>query len=125
MRHLKYRCTSEEDQILMYSLIDSLGLPIYGREEALKGEYFKEYPYIGWEEEEFVGWTEEKEDVSSSRREFIKYLSEFELPIIVGLTEDYDAVIKTEGIRVGCQLVTWEKYEELQKAVEKFRNKDT
>jgi len=45
-------------------------------------------------------------------------------PIIVPrVTTDYDASVTTEGVLVGCQKVSWEKWDQLAQAVNKIRSK--
>lgn len=43
-------------------------------------------------------------------------------PIIINGVGDYDAIITEESIQVGCQTITFKKFEELQEAVKKVRN---
>ena len=42
-------------------------------------------------------------------------------PIILPLTEDYDAVVSKEGSKVGCQTITFKAFDELAAAVAKIR----
>jgi hypothetical protein len=42
-------------------------------------------------------------------------------PIVIRLTKDYDAVVSKEGIKVGCQTITFKAFDELVKAVAKMR----
>lgn len=43
-------------------------------------------------------------------------------PVMFGnITPEYTAEIKEEGIQVGCQLITYGKFDELVEAVNKFR----
>ena len=38
------------------------------------------------------------------------------------LTDDYSAVVSIDGITVGCQDITWEKFDELSEIAKKIRN---
>lgn len=42
-------------------------------------------------------------------------------PITVSLTKDHNAVVSKEGIKVGCQTITFKAFDELAKAVAKIR----
>jgi len=46
----------------------------------------------------------------------------FKYPIVVEGLGEYSASIKKDGIHVGCQLITFEKFAELEKAVNKFNS---
>lgn len=123
MSLILYECESKEDQAFMYKIIDFLGLPIYDPKISLKGGYFEDFPCICHSEagNYFISSKHNETAKYLSTKEFLKYLSEFEPTIQI--TKKYTATIFSEGIKVGCQLVTWEKYEELEKAVKTFREK--
>jgi hypothetical protein len=38
------------------------------------------------------------------------------------ITKDYDATVTSQGIEVGCQLVSFDKFDELVEAVKQFKN---
>jgi hypothetical protein len=63
--------------------------------------------------EEFVQWVEGAYEVAKESNSFK----------VNKLTKDYDAQIKENGIWVGCQLVTWEKWRELSVKVAKWERK--
>jgi len=42
-------------------------------------------------------------------------------PIVVSLTIDYFAIVSKEGIKVGCQIITFEAFDKLAEAVAKMR----
>ncbi len=46
----------------------------------------------------------------------------FARPVSIVLTKDYTAEVSKDGIRVGCQLFTFEKFDELAKAVQQIKN---
>jgi hypothetical protein len=42
-------------------------------------------------------------------------------PILVALNEEHSAIVEPEGVKVGCQTFSFDKIEELYKAVQKFK----
>jgi hypothetical protein len=43
-------------------------------------------------------------------------------PVTMQLTDDYSAVVSIDGITVGCQDITWEKFDELSEIAKEIRN---
>lgn len=117
--------------LLLYSSLAEL--PIHNGDEVVTvDEYIEEFPI---EDVKIVGinnhnristWsyvsndTNEKDfSIQSERAKILEYLLSIKSTIIVKNVGIYDAVISKNGIRVGCQNITFEKFQEIVDAVKK------
>lgn len=103
---------------LLLMILRGTGINIAG---SCKG-YDKNYPNMQWDGTEISQYRADETDDTISTKEFIENLFVVEKePISVKITNDYTAEINNKGIEVGCQLITFDKFDELSKKVAEFR----
>ena len=108
------------------SIMQEKGVPIYKGTAVEKN--LEDYPYLVWGDGYFVGWRNPPSDSTIyTLDEFLAKIEEF-VPTIsnkLQITNDYEAEIVEEGIKVGCQLITFEKFEELKTLVVKIKEQNS
>lgn len=114
------KCTPVQLQILVDLVISN---DILTKKEYIDKEYWEKYPYMGWQNDGVGLFIKDAYTIENwiSFDQFAKAIfdaSEHKMQ----LTSDYEAILIEEGIKVGCQIITWDKYDELVKLVTLFKN---
>lgn len=102
---------------------ESKGVRIY--KDTLSGDSFNDYPSLVFLSDQICGCNSPKNDEYKTKitlEEFVQKCESYINLTIVFLTEKYDGVISKDHITVGCQHVSWEKFDELCVKANKFRN---
>lgn len=138
--NVKIKTNSQEQYEKILSLIMALtDFRIPGYESATAKEWAKEYPFEGsfkyvWIKEDGIKTyssnfeplpdsptprynLDNKEDFSK----LVELLFYTKKKVVIEGVDNYQAIISEEGISVGCQKITFEKFAEIANAVEKFK----
>lgn len=132
---MKILTKSKADRLTLLTLLLSLGGKWHGTDsqktaEDVEDKYaFSRYPIVYVENNKELGgygkahidrsithtWPE---DASAIIRSFTKK----EIKIVVKNVGDYEAVINGDNVKVGCQTISFDKIEEIHKAVQTAKN---
>ena len=124
-----YRPTQLQAEIIL-KLAESKGLKFYcTTKDNIKTGRFEEsgYPNIKYSDGVFVGNSSSKDALDEggykilSFIDFLSAIDNHKETVKVNLTDQYRAELKEGGIKVGSLTVTYEKFDELKKAVEQYR----
>tara|TARA_R100001039_G_scaffold10623_1_gene5459 strand:+ start:60246 stop:60734 length:489 start_codon:yes stop_codon:yes gene_type:complete len=122
-----YKPTQLQAEVIL-QMAEGKGLKVY---ESTKYRILQGYStderntYIIYNGKEFIGGN--KNDVDKylfkvlSFPEFIAAIDVYKETVKVQITDSYEAELTEKGIKVGCQLITYDKFDELKKAVKKYK----
>jgi len=110
---IKYNNTNPLYVNILIKALRELNIPIYSEVST----FDPEYPYLGWDGSVItqyveLGGTDGRVIIVNSIEEFIAALT---IPdeIRMKLTDDYEAIISADKVKVGCQTIPFEKVKEL------------
>ena len=125
---LQVKCKNKTDFFACIALFYAMGFP-YNEdttyEDIIKEDFYGQgytIPFIDTDEMDFNSKLEEDLTTyywSKDLDAIIEHLST--KTYRMNLTNQYDAEITSDGIIVGCQTITFEKFEELSALVEKYK----
>lgn len=111
---IKYNNTNPLYVNILIKALRELNIPIYNRTET----FDPDYPYLGWDGSVVTQYIEL--DKSTSSRDIItnsieEFIAALTIPdeIHMKLTDDYNAVITLDKVKVGCQEIPFDKVKEL------------
>ena len=116
---LVFTNTDEFAVNLLISIMKNLGVPIYGESQ----EYDPEYPHLVWDGRcitqsvEISKWRGQINTIEEFVRQFTDMSSK-----TIKLTDDYNATITADKVKVGCQEIPFEKLEEIWNTMLEIRN---
>tara|TARA_R110002051_G_scaffold308116_1_gene379520 strand:+ start:17620 stop:18021 length:402 start_codon:yes stop_codon:yes gene_type:complete len=126
-----YKPTQVQAEIIL-KLAESKGLKFYkDTKDRILSNIFEnsEYDSLYYTRDKFIGFCFSEDSNDPKRLSFIDFLTEIEnhkpevtVQLTVQLTSEYKAVLKDNGIKVGCQLIPYDVFDELQKAVNLYLN---
>lgn len=111
---------SKKDSEFIIRMAKELGVPVH--EETIRKPWDKEYPSILWDGDQITQTISDNKEIISLSEMIEKIIS---APIIesftMQLTNNYEAEVTKDGITVGCQEITFEKFDELSELVKQVR----
>lgn len=115
-KKVAFDCKDEVLVNLVIKLLRDTDLEVY--EDTTK--FDPTYPYVVWDGDCLTQYIdlEEHEDIviETDMGKFLKHFF-LEEKIVITLTEDYNAVVYADEVKVGCQTIPAEKIEEVYKAM--------
>jgi len=117
-----YKPTQTEAEIIL-KLADGKGIKVYclARARIKSGKPCSDNPYLLYNGEEIIGHNRETGELLSFP-EVIAEMHAFKSIPKVRLNDILEAEITSEGIQAGCQTISFDAFNELKKAVKKFKS---
>jgi len=117
-----YKPTQTEAEIIL-KLAQSKGIKVFFETRARinSGETCSANTYLLYDGEEIIGHDRKKGELLLFP-EVIAEMHAFKSVPKVGLNDELEAEITSEGIQVGCQTISFDAFNELKKAVKKFKS---
>ena len=118
----RYICNPFNEQIdlAIRTLAREKGLDVFSGSRDMTS-----YPYLAWDGKGVYGSCISLHDLEYKRISIDEFIEGIENSTIfkLSLTPEYDAVIKDDGIHVGCQWIKFETFDKLVELVNKKRKK--